>query len=71
MDTSEEKEEETEASVVESDSGSDLDMRPVRQVHYEERNGVPGLFARRRCMMAGVSPWTRVKPSNISSRTRS
>ena len=54
-----------------ADSDCDIDMNMAKQVIYEERNGVPGLYIRRKCMSAGVSPWTPVKPSYIANRTRS
>ena len=52
-----------------SSSNDAIDVQHARDVHYEERNSIPGLYVRQGCTMSSVS-WTTVKPSPISSRTR-
>lgn len=48
----------------------DLNLKDARQVEYQERDNLPGLYVRRGCTMNSVS-WIPIAPSPISSRTRS
>ena len=50
-------------------SDSELDVGTAREVRYQERGSIPGLFVRRGCTLASVS-W-KPSPLPISSRTRS
>ena len=45
------------------------DITSAREVRYQERDKVPGLYIRKGCTMSSVT-WTPVKPSPISSRLR-
>ena len=51
------------------DSGSKVDIACTREVKYQERGEVPGLYVRKGSTMTSVT-WTPVKPSPISSRLR-
>ena len=50
-------------------SGNELDVVGARQVKYEERDDVPGLYIRRGNTPSSVT-WTPIKPSPITSRLR-
>ena len=52
-----------------SPSGSELDVGTARQVYYQQRGKVPGLYIRRGCTRSSVS-WIPIAPSPVSSRTR-
>ena len=53
-----------------NDSGSEIDVARARQVYYDERCGIPGLYMRRGCTLASSS-WTPIKTAPVASRTRS
>ena len=50
-------------------SGNELDVAGARQVKYEERDDVPGLYIRRGNTPSRVT-WTPIKPSPFTSRLR-
>ena len=52
-----------------NDSSDELDIGAARQVYYQERGKVPGLYVCRGCTRSSVS-WIPITASPVSSRTR-